>query len=301
MLTALVIFIAASTLCALSQTLLQLILARGLQGLGGGGLMVLSQATIGDFVSPRERGRVQGITSSLWGIASIGGPVLGGFFVDYLSWRYVFWINIPIGLLSFVLCRRAMARLPVTHIRRPIDFPGAALLISGVTALLFVSSAVGKTSTWMSAPLLGALAAGIVLVSAFVAWERSAQEPLLPGRLFKKRALCLAASGMFLVSVQLFTGIVMLPVFFQLVMRVGAGSSGALLIPLLASSSFSALVVGQVMRKTGRYKAVMPLAFASCLVAFALLATMQPTTSLVWISIYMLFLGIGIGQTTRSS
>jgi hypothetical protein len=147
----------------------------------------------------------------------------------------------------------------------------------------------------MSPPLLCALAIGIALIAAFIMWEQRAAEPLLPARLFKKRALGLSAVGIFLVSVQLFTGIVMLPVFFQLVMQIGAGSSGALLIPLLASSSFAALAAGQFMRKTGRYKLLMPLAFTSSLVAFALLATMEPTTPLLWITIYMILLGIGVG------
>jgi EmrB/QacA subfamily drug resistance transporter len=295
MLIALGVFIVASVWCALAGSLTELIVARAVQGLGGGGLMVLAQAMIGDFVSPRERGRVQAFTSILWAASSIGGPVLGGFFVDQLSWRYVFWINIPIGIVAFILCRRAAARLPAAHLRRPIDATGATLLVGGVTALLFVASSVGTTSTWTSPAILGALAAGAVLVTAFIAWERRAREPLLPGRLFKLGTIRLVAMLMFLMSVMLFAAIVMLPVFFQLVMHIGAGNSGALLIPLLLSSTMSSFAAGQIMRKTGRYKSIVPASFAAGVVGFGLLATLQPATPLVLASLYMVVLGISVG------
>lgn len=295
LLTALGIFIAASALCAVSQTLYQLIAARALQGAGGGGLMVLAQAIIGDVVSPRERGRVQAFTSTLWGASSICGPMLGGFFVDYWSWRYVFWINIPIGLLSFLLCRRTVARLPVTHIKRPIDYAGSLLLVAGTTALLVASSSVGTTTTWLSAPFLVTLAAGVLFAAAFVAWEQRAQEPLFPPRLMKKRTIRLVSALMFLISVLLFTGIVMLPVFFQLVMHVGAGRSGALLVPLLLGSTVSSFWAGQFMRKTGRYKILVPFSFALAFCGFALLATIEADTPLSLVLLYMTLLGIGIG------
>jgi EmrB/QacA subfamily drug resistance transporter len=295
MLVALSIFIVASGLCAVSRTLTELIAARALQGVGGGGLMVLAQAIIGDFVSPRERGRVQAFTSTLWGASSICGPMLGGFFVDNLSWRYVFWINIPIGILSFVLIRRAVARLPVTHIVRPIDYTGALLLVAGTTALLVVSGSVGTVTNWLSAPLLLAMVAGPALTAAFVAWERRAKEPLFPGRLFRKPTIRLMTASMFLISVELFTGIVMLPVFFQLVMHVGAGSSGALLIPLLLSSTASSFCAGQFMRKTGRYKVLVPISFALAFAGFALLSTLRPDTPVSLVSLYMVLLGVGVG------
>jgi EmrB/QacA subfamily drug resistance transporter len=295
MLLALAIFIVASALCALSQNLYELIAARALQGAGGGGLMVLSQAIIGDFVAPRERGRVQAFTSALWGASSICGPMLGGFFVDNWSWRFVFWINLPIGTLSFLLCRRAFARLPVTHIKRPIDYLGSILLIAATTALLVVSSSVGTSSTWLSPPLFITLALGLLLTVGFILWERRATEPLFPARLLRKRTIRLVSSAMFLISVELFTAIVMLPVFFQLVMHVGAGSSGALLIPLLISSTASSFSAGQFMRKTGRYKILVPLSFTLAFLGFVGLGTLRADTPLVLVSFYMVLLGVGIG------
>jgi EmrB/QacA subfamily drug resistance transporter len=295
MLIALAIFVIASGLCGLSQTLGQLIVARALQGVGGGGLMVLVQSIIGDVVSPRERGRVQAFTSGLWAASSICGPMLGGFFVDNWSWRYVFWINLPIGILSFVLCWRTLGRLPVVHIRRPIDFLGAILLVAGTTALLIASSAVGTLTTWKSWPFLATLGGGVLLLALFVAWERRAEEPLFPARLMRKRTIRLSAASMFLISVELFTGIVMLPVFFQLVMHVGAGRSGALLIPLLISSTASSFLAGQFMRQTGKYKILVPFSFALAMFAFACLATMEADTPLALVGLYMTMLGIGIG------
>lgn len=295
MLIALGIFVGASVLCALSQTLTELVAARALQGAGGGGLMVLAQAIIGDFVSPRERGRVQAFTSTLWGASSICGPMLGGFFVDNWSWRDVFWLNVPIGILSFFLCRSAVARLPVSHIKRPVDYAGSVLLVVATTSLLVVSSSVGTTSAWLSAPMAATLAAGLIVAAAFVWWERRAAEPLFPPRLMRKRTIRLVGGAMFLISVELFTAIVMLPVFFQLVMHIRAGSSGALLIPLLLSSTASSFAAGQFMRRTGRYKILVPFSFALALCGFALLATLEPQTPLALASFYMILLGVGIG------
>jgi EmrB/QacA subfamily drug resistance transporter len=292
---ALGVFLIASTLCALSQNLEELIAARALQGAGGGGLMVLAQAIIGDFVSPRERGRVQAFTSVLWGISSLCGPMLGGFFVDNWSWRWVFWVNIPFGVLSFILIRHAVARLPRTRIKRPIDFGGAVLLVGATTTLLLAASSVGTSSHWFSPELVAELAITVVLTVAFVLWERRATEPLFPARLMRKRTIRLLSGTIFLISVELFTCIVMLPVFFQLVMHSSAGSSGALLIPLLVATTISSFGTGQFMRQTGHYKILIPTSFGLSVLGFFLLATMDAQTPIPLVSFYMFVLGVGIG------
>lgn len=292
---ALLLFLVASTLCALSQNLNELIAARALQGAGGGGLMVLAQAIIGDFVAPRERGRVQAFTSVLWGISSICGPMLGGFFVDNWSWRWVFWINLPVGVLSFVLIRHAVARLPHNEVPRPIDYVGSVLLVGATTSLLLASSSVGTSAHWLSPVFLATLVLCVALTAVFVLWERRAREPLFPPRLLKKRTIRLVSGAIFLLSVELFTCIVMLPVFFQLVMHSSAGSSGALLIPLLLATTVASFSTGQFMRQTGRYKALVPIAFALACAGFLLLATLGAQTPVALVSLYLFILGIGIG------
>src|SRR6185312_1018117 len=180
---AIAIFVVASVLCAAAQDMPQLIAARALQGLGGG-LISMAQAVIADVISPRERGRYQGYLSGMWATASVGGPVLGGFFVDYLSWRWVFWINLPVGIAAFILCRRALARLASPRQRRRIDYLGATLLTAGVADLLLVASWGGTTFAWTSATLIGLMAAALPLVGGFMLQELRAAEPIMPPRLF---------------------------------------------------------------------------------------------------------------------
>ena len=294
---AIVIFVVASVLCGLAQDMPQLIAARALQGLGGGGLISMAQAVIADVISPRERGRYQGYLSGMWATASVGGPVLGGFFVDYLSWRWVFWINLPLGIAAFILCRRALARLVSPRRHRRIDFVGALLLTAAVADLLLVASWGGTTLAWTSPTLIGLIAAAAPLVAGFIVQELRAPEPILPPRLFANPVIGLASLTSFIVAMAMFGGIVLLPVFLQLVTGVGAGHSGLLLIPLMGGTVAGAFTSGQLMRRTGRYKAFPLIGLSMSTVAFALLATMDAATSPVVAMVYMGLLGVGIGMS----
>ncbi len=294
---AILVFVAASLLCGLAQTMGQLVAARALQGLGGGGLISMAQAIIADVIAPRERGRYQAYLSGVWATASVGGPVLGGVFVDHLSWRWVFWINLPVGIAAFLLCRRALRALPVPRERRRIDYLGAALLILSVVDLLLIASWGGGTHAWSSPTMLGLIAAAPPLVVAFLLQELRASEPILPPRLLGHRVVRVANLASFLVAMAMFGAVVLLPVFLQLVTGVSAGDSGALLIPLMSGTVVGAFTSGQLMRRTGRYKAVPLVGLALSTLAFALLATMSAATPPVLAMAYMSILGVGIGST----
>jgi EmrB/QacA subfamily drug resistance transporter len=295
--TAIVVFVAASVLCGMAQSMPQLIVARTLQGLGGGGLISMAQAVIADIIAPRERGRYQGYLSGMWATASVGGPVLGGFFVDYLSWRWVFWVNLPLGIAAFFICRRTLGRLAAPRHRRRIDYLGAALLTASVADLLVVASWGGTTPAWTSPALLGLVAAALPLVGAFILQELRAAEPILPPRLFADPVIRLASLISFTVAMAMFGGIVLLPVFLQLVSGVGAGHSGVLLIPLMGGTVVGAFTSGQLMRRTGRYKVFPLIGLAASTLAFVLLATMDAATPPRAAMAYMGLLGVGIGMS----
>ncbi len=294
---AIVVFVLASALCSLAQTMPELIVARSLQGLGGGGLISMAQAIIADVISPRDRGRYQAYLSGVWATASVGGPVLGGFFVDYLSWRWVFWINLPIGIAAFVLCRRALAALVTRRTERRIDYLGATLLTLAVTDLLLIATWGGTSEGWTSPRLLGLIALAPPLLVGVILQELRAPEPILPPRLFVHPVIGVASLASFIVSVAMFGGIVLLPVFLQLVTGVGAGDSGVLLIPLMGGTVVGAFTAGQRMRRTGRYKVYPLIGLAAAAAAFALLATMNAATLPVLAMLYMGVLGIGIGMS----
>jgi len=274
-----VYFLIITALCGFAQDMPQLIAARALQGVGGGGLISMAQAVIADVISPRERGRYQGYLSGMWATASVGGPVLGGFFVDYLSWRWVFWINLPLGIAAFILCRRALARLATPRHRRRIDYLGAALLTAAVADLLLVASWGGTTFAWTSPTLLGLVAAALPLVGGFIVQELRAAEPIMPPRLFANPIISLASLISFIVAMAMFGAIVLLPVFLQLVTGAGAGHSGVLLIPLMGGTVVGAFTAGQLMRRTGRYKAFPLIGLGLTTLAFVLLATMDAATA----------------------
>src|SRR5690242_4750554 len=181
---AIAIFVLASLLCGFARTMPELILARAAQGLGGGGLISMAQAIIADVIAPRERGRYQAYLSGVWATASVGGPVLGGLFVDYLTWRWVFWINLPLGIAALILCRRSLGKLAVNRTRRRIDYLGAVLLTVTVTDLLFIATSAGTAFAWTSRVTLALLAAAQPLIAACIVQELRASEPILPPRLF---------------------------------------------------------------------------------------------------------------------
>ncbi len=290
------IFVVASILCGSAQTMPELIAARALQGLGGGGLISMAQAVIADVIAPRERGRYQGYFSGVWATASVAGPVLGGLFVDYVSWRWVFWINLPLGIAAFLLCRRSLARLVVLRRQRRIDYLGAALLTALVADLLLLASG-ASASSWPLSLTIALVVAAPLLLLAFTVQELRALEPILPPRLFANPIIAVANLVSFLAAMAMFGGIVLLPVFLQLVLGAGAGHSGVLLIPLMGGTVIGAFSAGQLMRRTGRYKAFPVIGLSMSTVAFGIMATMSAATPSWRAMVYMALLGIGTGSS----
>jgi EmrB/QacA subfamily drug resistance transporter len=298
---AIAIFIAASILCALAQSLPQLILFRGLQGIGGGGLFAMAQSSIADVVSPRERGRYQGYLAGTWAVASIAGPVIGGYVTDDLSWRWVFWFNVPLGLLAIYLCDRALRLIVVVPRRSRIDGVGAVLLTGGISALLLMLSWGGTTYPWLSAPVLVLGLLGVGLLAALTMQERRVVDPLLPPRLFINDIFLRGVSVAFFAAFGLFVATFLLPLDFQLLHGFGAEASGLLIMPFLVSSTIGAFSAGLLARRFGRAKPIILSGLVAGMVGFLLLATTWAATPAWLIMLESVVLGTGLGLCMPTS
>jgi EmrB/QacA subfamily drug resistance transporter len=291
---AIVIFLCGSALSGLSQSMTELIAFRAVQGLGGGGLMVGAQAIVGDVVSPRQRGRYQGLFGAVFGMASVIGPLLGGVFVEQLSWHWIFYINIPIGVVALaVIAMQVPGGLGRVH--HVIDYLGTAVLMLSVTCLVLFTSLGGTTYPWGSPTIVGFGVAGAVLLGIFAVVERGATEPVLPLHLFSIRAFSVTSVVGFVVGLALFGGVTYLPVFFQVVHGESPTISGLELLPLLVGLIICSTGSGLVISKTGRYR-VFPIAGTALMtVGLLLLSQVGIGTSLVMVALYMFVLGVGLG------
>jgi EmrB/QacA subfamily drug resistance transporter len=293
-LAAILIFLAGSLLAGLSQTMVELIGFRALQGIGAGGLMVGAQAIIADIVPPRERGRYMGLIGSVFAVASVAGPLLGGFFVDQLSWRWVFYVNMPVGAIAVAIVIFKL-HLPGQTLRHTIDYLGAALLTGGVGALTLFATWGGTEYAWSSPVIVGLGIAGVVLLAAFVWQETRAAEPIIPLKLFRSSVFSVASGMGFLVGFAMFGAIIFLPLFLQIVYGVSATSSGLRMLPLMAGLLAASIASGRAITRFGRYR-VFPIAGTAILAAgMALLSQLGVNTAPWLASVYMLVIGVGIG------
>jgi EmrB/QacA subfamily drug resistance transporter len=254
LLASIAIFVAASVFSALSQTMLELIAARALQGVGGGGLRSVSQATVADIIPPRERGRYQGYFSSVMAVSNLLGPVLGGFFADYLSWHWIFWINLPTGALALFLCDRNLRRLPRPRRRPVIDWLGGALVIAATTPILIGVSRVESAGSWVQLSILLPIAIGVVFAALLIAHEREARSPLIPLRLFANRIFAVGTTISFTNSMVMIALIILVPLDFELVAGLSANDAGIRLIPMTGGTVLGSFIAGQLVSRTGHYR-----------------------------------------------
>ncbi|MBI5157586.1 MAG: MFS transporter [Acidimicrobiia bacterium] len=291
---AIVIFLVGSILAGVSQSMVQLIAFRAIQGLGAGGLIVMAMTIVGEILSPRERGRYQGYIGSVFALSSIGGPLLGGFFVDNIGWRWVFYINLPIGLTALVVTGFVL-NIDSYRKEHRLDYRGAAALVAGVSCALLVTVWGGSEFAWGSPTILGLSAAAVILLGLFIAQERRAAEPILPLRLFRNKVFTLTSGIGFIVGLGMFGAIVFLPMFLQVVIGVSATNSGLLLVPMMAGVVTGSIGSGRRITKTGRYKGYPVAGTAIMAVGLFLLSTMDPATTLPLASVYMATFGFGLG------
>ncbi len=290
---AIVIFLIGSALSGLSQNMYQLIIFRGVQGLGAGGLMTLAMAIVGDIIPPRERGRYQGYFGAVFGVASVLGPLLGGILVDQASWRWVFYVNLPIGAAALVLINRVLRYDHATR-RRKIDVLGSVLIVSGVS-LFLVGVQLAGTAARITGSAWAFAIPGLLLVGVFIWWESRAVEPILPLWLFKNRSFTIANVLSFITGAVMFGAIIFLPQYFQRVRGVSPTLSGLQLLPILAGLLIMSIGSGYLITRLGRYK-IFVLSGTGLLAAGLGWMTLIRVDSNIWLLAAMMFVvGSGIG------
>ncbi|MGW6285326.1 DHA2 family efflux MFS transporter permease subunit [Streptomyces sp. NPDC055107] len=292
--TAIVIFLIGSALCGVAQNMPQLIGFRALQGLGGGGLMVLSMAIVGDLVTPRERGKYQGLFGAVFGVTSVLGPLLGGFFTEHLSWRWVFYINLPIGVVALVVIA-AVLHIPVRREKHTIDYLGTFLIAAVATALVLVASLGGTTWEWSSPQIIGLAVLAVVLLVVFVAVERRAVEPVLPLKLFRIRTFSLVAVISFVIGFAMFGAMTYLPTFLQVVHDITPTMSGVHMLPMVIGLLITSTGSGQIVSRTGRWKVFPITGTAITAVGLLLLHQLDENSSTWLMSAFFFVFGAGLG------
>ncbi|MFF3853705.1 DHA2 family efflux MFS transporter permease subunit [Micromonospora sp. NPDC002575] len=292
-------FLLGSLLAGLSQDMTQLIVTRGVQGLGAGGLMTLAFTIISDVVSPRERGRYQGLFGAVFGISSVAGPLVGGYFAES-NWRWIFYLNVPLAILAIVVCYHVMRLVPFQRRKHAIDWLGAALLVAGVSCLLLALSWGGTSYAWGSALIIGLFVAGAVLGGLFLLQEARVAEPILPLRLFRSRTFALANGAGFVLGLVMFGSIIFIPLYLQIVRGASPTRSGLLMLPMMAGIIVTSILTGRAMTRIGRYK-WFPVAGSLVLLAGMLLFTRLAVDTSLWVAFgYLTVIGVGLGLSMQS-
>lgn len=291
---AIVLFLVGSALCGLSRSMTHLIIFRAIQGLGGGGLMVTTQAVVADIIPPRDRGRYQGIFGAAFGVASVAGPLIGGYFTTRLTWRWIFYINLPVGIIALLVLA---ATLPAqsSFARHAIDYFGAALLALSLAAIVLVTDLGGTVYPWTSPFLIGLIVTAIASLIGFILTERRASEPILPLRLFRSRDVWVSSVVGLITGFALIGSVTYLPVFLQIVKGLSPTESGLRMVPLMGGTLATSILAGQLVSRTGRYKLFPIIGTALVSVALLLISRMTAETSTLTASVYMLLLGAGLG------
>jgi EmrB/QacA subfamily drug resistance transporter len=296
---AILIFLAGSVLCGLSQNLPQLIAFRAIQGIGGGGLMAIALSIIGDIIPPRERGRYQGYFGAVFGVSSVAGPLLGGWFTDGPGWRWIFYINLPVGIAALVITSLAL-KLPTVRREHTIDYLGAALIVSGVSSLLLYLDWAGNEYGWFAPGPLALFVAAVALTILFVIVEQRAAEPIIPLRLFQNAVFRVGNLYGFLAGIAMFGAIIFLPFYLQAVMGMSPTESGLAMLPAVLGILTTSIVSGRLITRTGRYKIFPILGAAILIFALLMMSRLRVDTPYWQLALFELTFGAGLGMTMQT-
>ena len=295
---AIVLFLVGSALCGLAQNMTQLIVLRALQGLGGGGLLVVTMAAIADVIPPADRGRYQGVFGGVFGLATVVGPLLGGFLVEHLSWRWIFYINLPLGVIALAVIG-AVFKPHAAHIKHTIDYMGAAFLAGALTCIILFTSQGGAILPWTSPQLWCTLAMGLVCIAGFIYEEREAAEPIMPLELFKQRTFLLSCLIGFIIGVSLFGSVTFIPLYLQVVNGSTPSEAGMQMLPMMGGLLVMSVITGRVISKIGKYR-MFPIGGTFLVaVAMTLLARLEISTPIHVMYLYMGLLGLGLGMVMQ--
>jgi EmrB/QacA subfamily drug resistance transporter len=295
---AIVIFLIGSALCGVAQDMPELIAFRALQGLGAGGLLTTTIAVVGDIIPPRQRGRYQGLFGAIFGVSTVIGPLLGGFFVDSLSWRWIFYVNLPVGAVALVVIAAVFHARPI-RVEHAVDYVGAALLAAGLSAIVLFTSLGGTTFAWASAESITLILLGVTLLVTFPFAERRAAEPILPLELFRNRTFSVCSAIGFIIGLALFGSVTYLPLFLQIVSGRSPTSSGLQLTPMMGGLLVTSIAAGRLISRFGRYRPFPIAGTAVVTVGMALLSRLNVHSSTLQASLYMLVLGLGLGMVMQ--